>query len=379
MNRPARNHPASWSRSVLPSTRRWIAVPLVLAVLGGLAGVAAGLSSQASAEALLLVRGSSVDSTGVDRAAANAALELDTRETYAVAAERLNIDAIDLRRRTEVTTVPLSQIIAITVTAPTPEQAVSEADALAEAGVAAGPSRIPAALDQLTEATRDLLTADNLENRSAETARVSRLGDELGASQASLVAESNQLQLLQSGEPNNRLPSAPVLGLMSALAAGLVGVLVALLLGARRGAVKSGRELSDLYPDAVVVDSSDLGQALKLEPGARTVILAGTRGAKLSGATETVRSSLDSATGKKVVLTDDLGAIPMNGSPNGHINLVTTTLSESVLRRARRDEGSVLIVAVQPRVTKLESVEEFAPRLPDRSYLLVDNGSPQWD
>ena len=379
MTRQASQASTSWSRSVVPSARRWIAIPLALAVLGGAAGVAAGASSKDSAEALLLVRSTALDSNGLDRAAANVALQLDTREVYAAAAEEIGGDPVDLQTRTEVTTVPAAQIITISVTADTIEQAVSEVDAVAAAAVSAGPNRVPAALETLTDATRDLLTSDNLDNGSAERARVARLGDELGASQAALVSGANQVQLLQNGEPHDRLPSAPVLGLMGALAAGLLGLLAALLLGVRRGTVKSGRELTDLYPEAAVIDSADLQQALELEPDTRTVIVAGTRGTSLAGVTEAVRATLDRATGKEIVLSDKLASVPLNESPNGHINLVTTTLNESVLRRTRRDPGSVLIVPVQPRVTKLEAVEEFAPRLPDRSYLLVDDRAPQWD
>jgi hypothetical protein len=38
----------------------------------------------------------------------------------------------------------------------------------------------------------------------------------------------------------------------------------------------------------------------------------------------------------------------------------------------------VLFVPVQPRITKLDAVNEYAPRLADRSYLLVDS-RPEWE
>jgi hypothetical protein len=34
---------------------------------------------------------------------------------------------------------------------------------------------------------------------------------------------------------------------------------------------------------------------------------------------------------------------------------------------------------VQPRVTRLEALDVFAPRLNDRSYLLVDERVPEWN
>lgn len=379
MTRQVRPQSSSWSRSAIPSARRWLALPVILAVLGAGAGVAAGATSKASAEALLLVRASTSSSGGVDNVAANAALQLNTSEIFSSAAEKTGGDAVDLQERSQIATVTSSQIVSITVTAPTTEQAVTEANAIADAGVSAGPDRMPQALAQLTEYTRDLLTSDNLANQSAERARVSRLGDELGANQAALVSDANQIQLLQGGEPSSRLPGPVVLGLMGALAGVLLGLAVALLLGVRRGTVKSARELTDLYPNAAVINSADLASTLALEPDARTIIVAGPRGAKLNEVTKTVRATLDEFTGLEVVLSDNLSAVPVGESPNGHVNLVTTTLSEAVLRRAIRDESSVLIVPVQTRVTKLEALEDFAPRLFERSYLVVDSRAPEWD
>ena len=116
-----------------------------------------------------------------------------------------------------------------------------------------------------------------------------------------------------------------------------------------------------------------------MEPDASTVIIAGTRGTKLTGATEAVQAALAATRAKEVRLTDNLAGAPVVESPNGHIDLVTTTLSETVLRRARRDPASVLIVPIQAGVTKLEAVDGFASRLADRSYLLVDERTPEWD
>ncbi|GAA1428232.1 hypothetical protein GCM10009616_07350 [Microlunatus lacustris] len=371
-------HPSRWSRSAVPAVRRWIVIPLLLGLLGGLAGAAAGSVSRASAEALLLVQTDTSTGISNDLAAENAAVQLSTREIFTAAAEESGGDARDLQARSEVVAVPNSQIVSITITAPTAEQAVAETDAVAAAAVAAGPNRTPQALEQLTAATRDLIEADDLGDSSAEQARIDRLGDALGAAQAALVASANQLQLLQSAEPNNRLPGGPVLGLLGALSGALLGLAAALLLGVRRGTVKSARDLADLYPRAAVINASDLAQTMEIERDAQTVIVAGTRGAKLSTVTQTVQDAL-AATGKRIVRADSLAGAPVGEPPNGHINLVTTTLSETVLRRASRDEGSVLIVPVQPQVTKLEAVDEFASRLADRSYLLVDNRAPEWD
>jgi hypothetical protein len=360
--------------------RRWlIAIPLLLAVLGGLAGLAAGTGSKASAVALLLVRYDAGSGGTAQAAADNAAAQLNTRAVFNAAAEKTGGDASNIQARTSIAARSNSQIVSISVTAPTTAQALQEANAVAEAGVGIGPNQVPGALTQLTQATRDLISSEQLRDPAAERSRVERLGDALGASQAALVAGANQLQLLQSAEANHPLPFRNVLGLMGAVAGALLGIALALLIRVRRGTVKSVRELAELYPQAAVISSADLQEALELEPGARTVIVAGPRGEQLSDVTEKVREALQASTNRSVVLTDSLAHIALDESPNGHINLVTTTLSEAVLRRTSRDEGSVLLVAVRPQVTKLDAVDGFATRMPDRSYLLVDTKAPAWD
>lgn len=368
----------SSNRSAGSAARRWFVIPLVLGLLGAAVGYFVGSTSKASAEALLLVRSDASDVAGRQLAAENTAVQLNTSETFTAAAQRVGEDGNDLQQRSQIGTRPNSQLVSISVTAATTQQAVRDANALAEASVSAGPDRTPRALSQLTESTRNLINSEQLRNASAERARVSRLGDELGASQAALVADAYQVQLLQSAQPSQRLPGAPVLGAMGALSGVLIGLALALLLGTRRGTVRSARELTDLYPHAAVIGGGDIKQTLELEPDVRTVIVAGTRGTKLGSVTEAVRESL-SATGKKVVLFDKLAEAPLHESPNGHVNLVATTLSETVLRRTTRDEGSVLIVPVRPKVTKLEAVDGVASRLSERSYLLVEDKAPEWD
>ena len=57
---------------------------------------------------------------------------------------------------------------------------------------------------------------------------------------------------------------------------------------------------------------------------------------------------------------------------------LTTTLSDTVLRRVERDSSSLLIVPVRTKVTRMEQLDTFAPRLNDRTYLLVQSATPDW-
>jgi hypothetical protein len=215
-------------------------------------------------------------------------------------------------------------------------------------------------------------------NAAAEQARLTRLGDELAARQSAVLAGGQQLTLLQGAEPARLVPPTQVLAAMGGLVGMLLGLGVAQLLGVRRGTVQSGRELSQLYPEASVIQTADLRGMLALEPRVKTLLLAGVRRnvEDMVRVTERVRQSLI-LDGKEVLVRD---SSPSPDEPaNGHINLVPTMLNETVLRRAARDDGTLLIVPVQPRVTRLEALDVFAPRLNDRSYLLVDDRVPEWN
>ena len=127
-----------------------------------------------------------------------------------------------------------------------------------------------------------------------------------------------------------------------------------------------------------MIQDRDLRGMLGLEPRVRTVFLAGIRRnvEDLVRVTERVRQSLI-LDGHDVLVRD---APPSPDEPaNGHVNLVPTMLNETVLRRNARDDGTLLLVPVQPRVTRLEALDVFAPRLNDRSYLLVDDRAPEWN
>ena len=369
----------SWNRTASHAVRRWIAIPFLLALLGAGAGVALGYAAKPSAEALLLVQTESTEALAKEQAVENAAIELNTIGFFKDVVRGNGKNPADLQRRTRIAAKPNSEILSIIVTAPTSAQAVDDARAIANEAVSAAPGSVLETLDQLTDATARLIRTQKLTDKTAERARVGRLGDELAAGQAQVMASTNSLQLLQSGEPTRRLPSAPVLGVMGGIVGGLLGLGLVLLLG-KRGTVKSERELSELYPRTAVIDPADIKNVISMEPGTSTVILAGTRGARLAGITEFVQQSLTKTTGYDVVVADRLADVPVNESSNGHINLVPTTLSESVVRRASRDESSLLVVPVQPGVTRLQALDEFASRLPDRTYLLVsDRATPAWN
>jgi hypothetical protein len=373
---------SSWNRFASQAARRWVAIPLLLAFLMASIGFALGYTAKPSAEALLLVQADATDAA----AAESTALEFNTLGFFDTVTRGTGKDPRDLLVRTRITAKPNSRILSIVVTAPSSVQAVADANAIAYQALASAPNRARAAISQLTEATGGVIRSRQLTSPTAERERVARLGEELGAGQAALLTSANRLQLLQSAEPARRLPAAPVLGLMGGLAGALLGIGVALLLG-RRGTVKSERELTELYPHTAVIDAADLKTVIT-KPDTKTVILAATRGIDVAGVAEIVRQGLTHGTGRDVAIVEKLADVPVdaprsalllhgagglhdNDGANGHISLVATTLSESVVRRASQDGRSVLVIPVRPGVTRLEALDNFASRIPDRTYLLV--------
>jgi capsular polysaccharide biosynthesis protein len=367
-----------WGRSVVNAVRRWAYIPILLAALGAVTGGLVGMAARPSAEALVSVRSAAVDGAGLERAAETAALAMGTMPPFTKAAGAVAVDPGDLRSRTKIGVKPNTQTISVTVTATTSEQAVREATAVAVAAVQLGSAGIPDELKRVTEEIRKLIREQTVTSTEAERARLASLGEELATRQSAVLANGQQLTLLQEAEPARLVPATPVLVAMGGLVGMLLGLGVAQLLGVRRGTVQSGRELSQLYPEASVIQTADLRGMLALEPRVKTVIVAGVRRnvEDMVRVTERIRQSLI-LDGRDVVVRD---ASPSPDElANGYINLVPTMLNETVLRRSTRDDGTLLLVPVQPRVTRLEALDVFAPRLNDRSYLLVDERVPEWN
>jgi hypothetical protein len=368
-----------WGRSVINALRRWIIFPIVLGLLGAAAGLVAGTMAKPSAEALLRVESAATDGTAMKIVQESTMLELDTAPMYNAAAQESGTTPANLRARTQIAAVPDSQLISITVTADTAEQAVTQADAIATTAIEANQSRIEAELDQVTEATRNLITGNTLTDNNAEQARVTRLGDTLGQNQSNLVVGSRNLVLLHSAEAASLLPSPALLGALGLVAGGLLGGVVALLLGARRGTIQTVKEMHQLYPNASVVDRLDLETVITLESENASVVYIAAVGQdphELEPVADVVRTQF-LANGRAVDGYDQHHNVKV-AERAGSLQVITTTLSDTVLRRVERDSSSLLIVPVRAKVTRMEQLDTFAPRLNDRTYLLVQSATPDW-
>lgn len=361
-----------WGRSVLNALRRWIIVPIVLALVGAAAGLVAGTAAKPSAEALLRVDSAATDGTAMKMVQESTMLEMDTAPIYNAAANKTGTSPADLRARTKIAAVPDTQLITVTVTASTVQDAVKGADALADAAININQNRIDTELEQLTDSTRDLITGSKLTNADAEQARVSRLGDTLGQNQSNLVVGSRNLVLVHGAEVASLLPPPLLLGVLGGIAGALLGGVIALLLGARRGRIQSARELHQLYPNASVVDALDLESVITLESqNASMVYVAGLRhdAEEMQAVADAVRTQFH-ANGRDVEGREPNHGVKTTERP---VQIITTSLSDTVLRRVSHEPDSLLIIPVRPKVTRMEELDAYASRLNDRTYLLVDH------
>lgn len=379
MTKSTTEHYDPWGRSVLNGLRRWIVLPIALALAGAAAGLLAGTVLRPSAEAMLRVESAANDGAGMQMVQESTVLELNTAPIYDVAAAATGTTPADLRARTQIAAVNESQLVTITVTAATPEEAVAQTDAIADAAIKANQQRIEQKLATVTESTRELIDDGKLTNTAAEQSRVTRLGDTLGQNQSNLVASSRNLTLVHGAEVSTLLPSPLLLGALGLVAGGLLGAAVAVLLGARRGPIQSARELHQLYPNAAVVDSLDLESVIALEAeNVSTVYIAGVgrETEELQVIADAVRTQL-LAVGRQLAGHDTPHSVRLAERAE-HAQVVTTVLTDTVLRRVSRDGSALLIVPVRPKVTRMEQLDPFAARLSDRTYLLVEHRPSHW-
>lgn len=373
-----------WGRSLWQAIRRMWLLPLLLGLLGAVAGGYAGNAAQPSAEALVRVAATSDDSTAMDRAVETAAQELDTAQIFATAAEQAGGTGADLRQRTQIAPATDSQVLTITVTAPSLDQAVAEADALVAAGVEQANDRRDSELEQLTEETRDLISSSKLSDASAERARVASLGDALAASQAQLIANARQLTLLAPATSSSETPSPVLLAALGLVGGGLAGLALALVAGARRGRVRSAKELRRLYPHVPVLEQHELGSLVNMEVATTSTWVVGgfdQSGEELQPVIDQLSQHLHAAN-LQVEFSDSLSVLrERRGSrraSSNEVTVVATPMNQAIVRSVERDPEASLLLVVQPEQTRNEWLDQYAAIFGEHTYFVVTHQPPNW-
>ena len=121
--------------------------------------------------------------------------------------------------------------------------------------------------------------------------------------------------LVHAAEVSSLLPSPLVLAALGLLAGALLGGAIAILVGARRGTLRSAAELHRLYPNAAVVDPLDLESVINLElENTSTVYVAGVNQSsdEVAAVADAVRTQFAAAGSRAGVVDRTAG---MSGSP----------------------------------------------------------------
>lgn len=377
---PALTNVDPWGRSLGETLRRWWWVPAAFALVGAVIGGLIGAGSPSSVTSLLRVQSTASNGDGLNQAAQSALTEMNTSEVFARAATEVGASEVDLRSRTKLTTVPESLILQVEVSAPSPDEAVRDANAVAAAGVAASQDRVTNQLRTLTASTAEIIRGQKLADGNAEAQRLGRLGAALADNQSNTLAESRQLSVLQPAVAQAATSTSRVmLILLGAVGSGLVGVALALFFGGRRGRMSKLGEMRRLYPNLEFIPARDVPAVLSMEvPTPQRVVITGVRApvAAIRSLIDPVAEGLKAA-GRDIVVTQNVAkygasqsAAPVKGGP---ATVLETGLSTAIVKRVARDPEALMLVLVRPHKTRFEWLDEYSGQFGDRTYIVVDN------
>ena len=380
MASPALTNIDPWGRSLGETLRRWWWVPAAFALVGAVIGGLIGSGSPSSVASLLRVQSTANNGDGLNQAAQSALTEMGTSEVFSRAANETGLTEADLRARTKLTTVPESLILQVEVSAPSPEEAVRDANAVTQAGVAASNERVANELSSLTASTAEVIRAQKLADQNAETQRVGRLGAALAENQSSTLAQSRQLTVLQPAVAGAATSTSRVmLILLGAVGAGLVGIALALFFGGRRGRMSKLGEMRRLYPNLEFIPARDVPAVLSMEvPTPQRVVITGVRAplAAIRSLIDPVAEGLKAA-GRDIIVTQNVAKYGASqsapASAGGPATVLETGLSTAIVKRVARDPEALLLVLVRPHKTRFEWLDEYSGQFGDRTYVVVDN------
>lgn len=372
----AENNRDPWGRSLTSTLRRWWWIPVVLAIVGGVVGGLAGAMAPRTAEALVHVQVTGVDTQNSANAIQSALIEASSREVYDAAAQRTGLDIATMRQNTDVAAVTNTTYLSVTATDRDPERAAALANALADSSVEASNRRINDRLSELTRTTSVLIGEQPLADPEAEEQRVIRLGAQLADQQGQMLTQSRRLTLMQGAEAGTATGvSLPLLAAMGVLGGALAGIALALLFGGRRGRMTSITEMRRVYPELEFIPARELPTVVSMEAhDLDRVVLTGVKApaGAVRGLVEPVAAGFHAA-GREVSVTDDVAGFGhSNGSRQQTATLLQSPLNSAIVKRAARDPHAMLLVLVRPHRTRFEWLDEHASHFGDRVCVVVD-------
>ena len=272
--------------SLLPPIGVLLARPLVIAlcaVLGAVGGflfTAGHKDSAATAAIVFATPNGNRDVVALD----GATLQRTIAPAWVMqkAATSLEDRPNDLERRTTVAWQQGTRLLNVTATAPSVEQAIARANAVAEAAVNASDDARNQQLNTAIQQANSLLADAPLADADAEVSRRNQIGASLGERQNQIQADSMSLILISPALTATLVGLSAAKGTLVGLASGLLtGAILAVLVGSRGLRVPSPGAMQRLAPDVEVVSSSDLPQIAGqlVEFSETLVVVIATRGA----------------------------------------------------------------------------------------------------
>lgn len=346
------------------SLTRWYFIPLGLAAVAALVGGLSASLTRPTAEALVSITTTQTDATAMARVSETTVREMRTEAVYKEASRTLgeSSDPYELSDRTRIAAVPSTMMISVQVMADSTDRAGAEANAIIAAVQKLEQDAVDAELERVTASIRKVMTSRDAKvaDPQAEQTRVARLGGSLADSQAAVVTTDNQLTVVQSARGVSAGVGPITLALACGIGGGLLGVGIALLLGARSGKVRSLAKLKQIYPQVPVIGPGLLTDVLAVEGDQIGTIL--------------VSGTADSRE-RLIGLRDQIAVQVLSNPVSGRdLSVLAAPLSDAVVRRVNSDPSVLLVVGVDPTTARLEDLIGLG-RLGSRAYLLELPGS----
>lgn len=365
-----------WGRSMLNLLRRYWWLVAVPALIAGVIGFFATKASPVSAAAYASVASSgSGNAEDAAAAAATAADAAQTESVFTMAANRSGVSVDDLRRSVTVGLEAASNSISFKASAPTAAEAVTRANAVADAAVAVDGNRLQDRVSTMTKETSQVLRDQRLKQRAAENARIQQLGSTIGEAQAGAVSGSSRLMLLERAS-SARASSSPVLPITLAclIGGGLLGLAAAMIIGLRRGRVRDAEQLRTIFPSSQVLTRKELAPVLAAEAGHRDIVAltgVGVDSAHIDKLADSMKAGVRSSE-RPLVRNDDVSLIGRPSDSTGsRVNLMRVSPLPAVVRRVVADDRAVLFIAVKQGETRIKNIDAIARRLRENCYLVA--------
>ena len=308
-------------------------------------------------------------------------MQLKASGAVEAAAANTGVDATDLAARTQMGISAEDLILTIKVAAADPSAAVDQANAVAQAGLAANTERTANSIQGATDDAKQLLSTGALSDTNAERARVLQVGESLGVRQSEILESGSVLSVVQPASLTTvTRPSPIVMGVLTSVAGLLLGVLIALGIGPRRGRIRSSTDLRRLFPRSATTSLEGVPTLLARHTGGIAELLvldmdllkgsAKGNGGAASNALkeELVKHGFDVAVASNA---EELRRIPAG---NGRPSLVLVVPSNAAeLRDAVSGEGRARPTLVPLRLggTKVSELDDFIHDIGRRELALV--------